>query len=132
LHSIDGQFINHAQLMGINDRLFLGGQYAVMMLGDYLSSQRTVIYSTLRLAELNKRYSLRPVGKERQPTDVELLSPFWNTQLSSTDSFNALFTADLLTYADLLLEHDSRVIDAADNFLNNEIHNRFQDAGLQW
>lgn len=132
MRSRDGDLIAKAQTMGINDRLFLGGQYAVMMLGDYLSSQNTVVYTALRLSELSQRYNFRPVGKDRKDDDVELLLPFWNTELGPITPFNKSFTADILTYADLLLHHDSRVLEAADKYLNDEIHNRFQNAGLQW
>lgn len=132
LHSRKDNLIGAAQTMGINDRLFLGGQYAVMMLGDYLSSKQTVIYTNLRLAELSQKYDMRPVGKQRSEADVELLSTFWNTGIIVKDPFKKLFTVDFLTYADLLLDHDSRVLEAAAKFLNDEIRNRFQNAGLQW
>jgi hypothetical protein len=132
MRSRDGELIANAQLMGINDRLFLGGQYAVMMLGKYLSSQQTMIYTALRISELSERYALRPVGKDRTEEDVELLLPFWNTEIRADTGYETSFTADILTYADLLLEHDSRVLEAAQKFLDHEIRNRFQDAGLQW
>lgn len=133
MRSRNGDLIAQAQLMGVNDRLFLGGQYAAMMLGDYLSSQNTVVYTSLRLSELSQRYNFRPVGKDREENDVELLLPFWNTEIDPINSFNKLFTADVLTYADLLLnDADSRVLEAAEKFLNDEIRNRFQNAGLQW
>ncbi|WP_187271140.1 type IV toxin-antitoxin system AbiEi family antitoxin [Neolewinella aurantiaca] len=130
--SRDGDLIERAQLSGINDRLLLGGQYAVMMLGDYLSSENTVIYSSLRLSELSKRYGLRPVGKDQSETDTELLSPFWHFEVSPQETWHQSFTADILTYADLLLSHDSRVLEAAQKYLNHEIRDRFQNAGLQW
>lgn len=132
MRSRDGDFISKAQLMGTSDRLFLGGQYAVMMLGDYLSSQNTIVYTSMRLSELSQRYNFRPVGKDRKDEDVELLLPFWNTELGPIDIFKKLFTADILTYADLLLSQDSRVLEAADKFLNNEIRNRFEESGFQW
>ncbi|MEL7161319.1 MAG: type IV toxin-antitoxin system AbiEi family antitoxin, partial [Bacteroidota bacterium] len=135
LRSQDGKFLEYAQLMGISDRLFLGGQYALMVLGNYLSSSHTLIYTPLRIGELNKRYRLRPVGKDQEEGDIELLAPFWNIELEfdGGDLANkALFTADILTYADSLLGHNSRVLAAAQQFLDHEIRNRFQDAGLQW
>lgn len=132
MRSRDGGLIAHAQLMGINDRLFLGGQYAVMMLGEYLSSHRTVVYTTLRISELNERYDLRPVGKDLNEKDIELLTPFWNTEIRTDTGYKTSFTADILTYADLLLEHDNRVLEAAQRFLDHEICDRFKNTGLQW
>jgi len=132
MRSRDGELIANAQLMGINDRLFLGGQYAVMMLGNYLSSKKTVIYTGLRISELSERYDLRPVGKDRTEEDVELLRPFWNTEIRSSTGYETSFTSDILTYADLLLDHDSRILEAAQRFLDHEIYDRFKNAGLQW
>jgi hypothetical protein len=91
-----------------------------------------MIYTALRISELSKRYALRPVGKDRTEEDAELLLPFWNTEVRADSGYETSFTADILTYADLLLEHDSRVLEAAQRFLDHEICNRFKDAGLQW
>lgn len=130
--STDGVFVDHAQAMGINDKIFLSGEYAAMMVGDYLNSSHPTVYTSLRITELVGKYALLPLGKSEQEKPIEVLQPFWNVDILPEAGFALLFAPDVLIYADLLLSHDVRILESAKRLLDNEIRNRFESAGFQW
>ncbi|MGV8878944.1 MAG: type IV toxin-antitoxin system AbiEi family antitoxin [Sphingobacteriaceae bacterium] len=90
----------HSQV-GSDIGIYWGGETAGAILTEYLSPQVYTIYSNEDRFELMRKLKIVP----DQSGEVEILRPFWNEELFSTDGDTV---PPLLAYAELISSFDSR------------------------
>ena len=87
--------------VGSDIGIYWGAETAGAILTNYLSPEIYTIYSNEDRFELMKKLKIAP----DQSGEVELLKPFWNKEVFSTDVDTV---PPLLAYAELISSFDSR------------------------
>jgi hypothetical protein len=133
LRQLNENLLEQIAQTGAHDGVAIGGERAAMIRSRYLISPNFTLHSDLRLASLFERYQLAPFRNRKEgETYLELYHVFPPFSVDETTRIqtNLPIVGDLVIYADLLDSHDIRVLEAANQLLENEIQDRFRACGL--
>jgi hypothetical protein len=112
------------------NEIHYSGTYAADQRANYLRGFDAIIYSDLRLSELREKLQLVPIGKKPVGETIEVLHAIEPVNVIPMGYHHLV--GDLILYADLINSNDTRVLDAAEKLLNNEIRSKFLQNGFRW
>ena len=105
-----------------------GGEIAVAKYTDYLNPKHATVYINKKdMKDFLKAAQLRkPEAYERPNVQIELIEPFWNTEVKDQNGIEnnerVGLAPPIITYADLIETGDARNLDAARRFREQYIY----------